>query len=68
MPYPVARQPLGTMEVTAAFNMDSWAPIPIPHRATPNSRANVEWMENIKIENVLEISVEITSAFTPILS
>lgn len=36
IPYPVALLDLGTTEVTAAFRMDSYAPIPTPQRIIPS--------------------------------
>ena len=68
MPYPVARLVLGTMLVTAAFKIDSWAPIPTPHSAIPRSSMGTLWVPKTKTAKGAESSVDQTSARIPFLS
>lgn len=59
---------LCTIVVTAAFNMDSCAPMPMPQRAIPMSTAGMESNANMRMANGAETSVDHTSARTPFLS
>ena len=68
IPYPLALFFFGTMDVTAAFNIDSCAPIPIPQRISPKRVAHSLVNPKIKSENGAEINVEIARTFTPFLS
>ena len=59
---------MGTMELTAAFRMDSWAPMPTPHRAMPTSREATECPANTKMAKGADSIVLHTRARTPFLS
>lgn len=50
IPYPVARLLLGTISVTAAFKIDSCAPIPTPHSAMPSSSKGTEGKAKMNTE------------------
>ena len=64
----MAQEALDTMVVTAAFSIDSWAPMPTPHRAIPQSSVGRVPAMNTKKAKGAEIRVENTRAFMPFLS
>ena len=63
IPYPDARLFLGINFVTMAFNIDSWAPMPMPHKTIPINNILMVFNEKMKIEKTLESKVEIINAF-----
>lgn len=48
--------------------MDSWAPIPTPHKLAPIRRPTMEVLRNAKGAKNADIKIAIMSDFTPILS
>ena len=58
----------GTIPLTAAFIILSCAPIPIPHRIIPIPIIRAFPVMKIKQEKKVLHSVEMISAFSPILS
>ncbi len=64
----MARLALGTICVTAAFKIDSCAPMPTPQSAMPTSSAPTLWHANTNTANGAESTVDHTSACTPFLS
>ena len=65
MPKPEERFCFGTMRVTAAFKMDSCAPMPMPHRATPRKSAQRVVIEKMGMEKGAASNVESMRTWIP---
>ena len=68
IPYPTALSCLGTIAATAAFSVDSCAPIPIPQRRTPAYSQQEDGAIKIKNTKGIDSNVDHARDMVPYLS